>query len=230
MPTPRKPSSGRKRATKSAKPNQAKKAAKKRAAAKKTSAKKATQQQPGVGEQEAAAPPKRDPYPKRLHPPERVLTQWSRRGKAVGEAGYRQRWAAFWKRVVTTLYARADDWKDEDLHLVAEYVRRCRLVELHVEEAELDPYPVNPDSGFKRPHPGWERSLAEAREARAIAVELRLTPRARRVSDIDIPPSDRPTGGRGAAGTSGRAADVGPNGETDGGWIDDQVGPDGDPL
>jgi hypothetical protein len=159
-----------------------------------------------------------------LQPPARVRAQWARRGKTIGDRGYTLRWAQFWKRTVLPL-AERESWRDEDIALVAEYVRRCRLVELHVEEAELDPYPANPDSGFARPHGGWERSLAEAREARAIAVELKLTPRARHAAGIDIPPAGMPGGGHG-----GRpAGDVDYYGET-GAWIDDQVGPDGRPL
>lgn len=164
-------------------------------------------------------------YPKRLHPPPRVKAAWARRGKVIGDRGYTQRWAAFWKRVVLALRER-ESWRDIDVDLVAEYVRRCRLVELHVDEAELDPYPENPDSGFKRPHGGWERSLAEAREARAIAIELKLTPRARHAAGIDIPPAGHNAG----TGTGGRpAGDVDYYGET-AGWVDDQTGPDGSPL
>lgn len=165
-------------------------------------------------------PPKRSTYPERLRPPERVKAQWRATGKAAGDRGYAQRWGAFWKRVVLALRDRPN-WRNQDVDLVAEYVRRCRLVELHVLEAEQDPYPANPDSGFLRPHPGWERSLAEAREARAIAVELKLTPRARHAAGIDVPP---------AGGTGGRpAGDVSHYGET-AGWVDDQTGPDGEPL
>lgn len=168
-------------------------------------------------------PRNRKLYPERLRPPERVRAQWRRRAKAAGERGYSQRWGEFWKRVVLALRDR-ESWRDEDIQIVAEYVRRCRLVELHVEEAEIDPYPVNPDSGFKRPHPGWERSLAEAREARAIAVELKLTPRARHAAGIDIPPAGRPRG-NGAR----PAGDVDYFGET-GGWVDDQQDADGRAL
>lgn len=161
----------------------------------------------------------RERYPERLRPSERVRAQWARRGKVTGEKGYSQRWAKFWERTVVALYAR-ESWRDEDIVFVAEYVRRCRLVELHVEEAEANPYVENNDSGLIRPHGGWERSLAEAREARAIAVELKLPPRARQAAGIDVPP----------AGGGGKAAgDVGADGET-GGWVDDQVGPDGEPL
>ena len=164
----------------------------------------------------------RDRYPEKLRPPERVRAQWRRRAKVTGERGYSQRWAKFWERTVVALRER-DSWRDEDIHLVAEYVRRCRLVELHVEEAELDPYPRNEESGFIRPHGGWERSLAEAREARAIAVELKLTPRARHAAGIDIP-------NPGVNGHGGRPpGDVNHYGET-GAWVDDQVGPDGSPL
>jgi hypothetical protein len=161
----------------------------------------------------------REKYPERFRPPERVRAQWRRRGKETSETGYSQRWAKFWERTVLAL-RESKSWRDEDIVLVAEYVRRCRLVELHVEEAEAKPYVENSDSGLIRPHGGWERSLAEAREARAIAVELKLTPRARQSAGIDVPPT----------GASGRAAgDVGDDGET-GGWVDDQVGPDGSPL
>jgi len=173
-------------------------------------------------------PPNRKRYPEKLRPPERVKAVWSARGRKIKERGYSQRWAKFWERVVMAL--RFDEkgnlsnrWRDEDLHLVAEYVERCRLVELHRFEALTNPYPVNTESGMIRPHGGWERSLAEAREARAIAIELRLTPRARQAAGIDVPdPKD------GVHGRLGRGSDVGPDGET--GWIDDQVGPDGQPL
>jgi hypothetical protein len=60
-------------------------------------------------------------------------------------------------------------------------------VELHGEEAELDPYVTNEDTGVVRAHPGWERALAESREARMIAVELKLTPRARQDAGIEVP-------------------------------------------
>lgn len=166
-------------------------------------------------------PQNRKAYPERLRPPERVKVQWRARGRAIKDRGYNQRWAAFWKRVVLALRER-DSWRAEDIDMVGEYVRRCRLVELHVLEAELDPYPVNPDSGFQRPHPGWERSLAEAREARAIAVELKLTPRARHAAGIDIP--------GGGGGSGGRpAGDVNSSGET-AGWLDDQQDENGEPL
>lgn len=162
----------------------------------------------------------RQAYPERLRPPERVKAQWARRGKETGERGYTQRWAAFWKRTVMALTAR-DSWRDEDIDLVAEYVKRCRLAELHLDEAEAKPYVENLDSGLIRPHGGWERSLAEAREARAIAVELKLTPRARHAAGIDVP---------GPEGAGGRpAGDVDAYGET-GAWKDDQRGPDGEPL
>jgi hypothetical protein len=167
---------------------------------------------------------RRDAYPQKLRPPERVKAQWRRRGKAVEDRGYSQRWAKFWERTVKALTSR-DSWRDEDIALVAEYVRRCRLVELHVEEAEANPYVTNLDSGMVRPHGGWERSLAEAREARAIAVELKLTPRARHAAGIDVPDPGQPPGGSG-----GRPpGDVDTFGET-GAWQDDQVGPDGRPL
>jgi hypothetical protein len=168
-------------------------------------------------------PSNRKAYPEKLRPPERVRASWRRRGQVIGERGYSQRWGDFWKRVVLALRER-DSWRDEDIALVAEYVRRCRLVELHVEEAELDPYPKNEESGFMRPHGGWERSLAEAREARAIAVELKLTPRARHAAGIDVPAAGQ------TSGSGGRpAGDVDHLGET-GAWVDDQVGPDGQPL
>ena len=159
-------------------------------------------------------PPKRDTYPQRLRPPERVRAQWRRRGRAIGERGYSQRWAAFWKRVVLVLQKQGT-WRDHDIELVAGYVKRCRLAELHAEEAELDPYPVNPDSKMLRVHPGWERSLAEAREARQIAGELHLTPRARHAARVDIP-DPTSTGG-----------DDPPRGPA---WSDDQQGPDGAAL
>ena len=157
--------------------------------------------------------------PQRLRPPERVRAQWRRRGKATGERGYAQRWAMFWERTVRVLRGQGT-FKDHDIHLVAEYVRRCRLAELHADEAEVDPYPVNPDSGFQRMHGGWERSLAEAREARAIAVELRLTPRARQAAGIDVPVRDleRKPGGEEDKPVPGSD------------WVDDQVGADGRPL
>lgn len=161
-------------------------------------------------------PSNRARYPEKLRPPERVKAQWRRRGKLTGERGYAQRWAKFWERTVVTLRAR-ESWKDDDVALIAEYVRRCRLVELHVEEAETDPYPVNPDSGFVRPHPGWERSLAESREARAVATELKLTPRARHAAGIDIPNPDQPPRGNTPYGQTAA-------------WVDDQVGPDGRAL
>lgn len=162
-------------------------------------------------------PPNRSTYPQKLRPPARVVAQWSRRGKATGDRGYSRRWSEFWKR--TLLAARSQPrWKDDDVHLVAEYVRRCRLTELHAEEAELDPYPANPDSGFLRPHPGWERSLGEAREARAIAAALELLPSTRRAAGIDVPKIDNPRG-------TAKAAEP-----DDGGWVDNQVGADGQPL
>lgn len=171
-------------------------------------------------------PSKRSTYPEKLRPPERYKARWRERGRVVKDRGYAARWGAFWKRVVLMLRER-ESWRDEDIDLIAQYVERCRLVELHALEAEKNPYPENPDSGFMRPHPGWERSLAEAREARAVAVELKLTPRARHAAGIDIPEPGA-YGGRGGAG--GRpAGDVDFYGET-GGWKDDQVGPDGEPL
>jgi hypothetical protein len=125
-------------------------------------------------------------YPPGLHPPDRVKAQWTRRGRAICERGYSQRWAAFWKRTVLALKEQ-ETWRDHDIHLVGEYVKRCRLVELHGEEAELDPYVTNEDTGVVRAHPGWERALAESREARMIAVELKLTPRARQDAGIEVP-------------------------------------------
>lgn len=163
-------------------------------------------------------PPNRVKYPQRLRPPARVQTQWARRGKATGDRGYSLRWGNFWKRAVLAAHAQPG-WKDGDLYLVAEYVRRCRLTELHVEEAELDPYPANPDSGFLRPHPGWERSLGEAREARAIAAALGLLPSTRRAAGIDVPKIDNP---RGKASKTE---------QQDGGeWVDNQVDSSGKPL
>jgi hypothetical protein len=161
-------------------------------------------------------PRDRETYPQKLRPPARVTAQWSRRGKVTGDRGYARRWAEFWKR--TLLAARKQPgWKDTDIHLVGEYVRRCRLAELHVEEAEVDPYPANPDSGFLRPHPGWERSLGEAREARAVAAALGLLPSTRRAAGIDVPKIDNP-----------RDARV--DQEDGGGWVDNQVTADGKPL
>lgn len=160
-------------------------------------------------------PRDRRSYPQRLRPPVRILNQWRRRARATGDRGYTRRWSEFWKRVACTAHKRPG-WKDTDLHLVAEYVRRCRLAELHVEEAERDPYPANPDSGFLRPHPGWERSLAEAREARAIALQLALPPATRRAAGIDVPKIDNPR--------------EKPRSEAEEGWVDTQVGPDGQPL
>jgi hypothetical protein len=162
-------------------------------------------------------PRDRETYPQKLRPPPRVTAQWSRRGKVTGDRGYTRRWTEFWKR--TLLAARKQPgWKDTDVHLVAEYVRRCRLAELHVEEAELDPYPANPDSGFLRPHPGWERSLGEAREARAVAAALGLLPSTRRAAGIDVPKIDNPRDGK--RDDDGDA----------GGWVDNQVTADGKPL
>lgn len=168
-------------------------------------------------------PSKREAYPQKLRPPDRVRAQWARRAKAIGERGYSQRWSKFWERTVKALRER-ESWRDEDIALVAEYVQRCRLAELHLAEAELNPYVTNLDSGLIRPHGGWERSLAEAREARAVAVELKLTPRARHAAGIDVP---GPDSGGGAGGRP--AGDVDHYGET-GAWVDDQVGPDGQPL
>lgn len=163
-------------------------------------------------------PRDRDSYPERLRPPARVKAQWARRAKVIGERGYTARWSSFWKR--TVLAARKQPtWKDEDVRLVADYVLRCRLTELHADEAELDPYPANPDSGFVRPHPGWERSLGESREARAIAAALGLLPSTRRAAGIDVPRIDNPRG------TSKKDAE--PEG---GGWVDNQVTADGEPL
>lgn len=163
-------------------------------------------------------PPNRAQYPQRLRPPARVTAQWARRGKATGERGYTRRWGEFWKR--TVIAARAQpQWKDDDLQLVAEYVRRCRLTELHAEEAELEPYPANPDSGFVRPHPGWERSLGESREARAIAAALGLLPSTRQAAGIDVPRIDNPR-----AKTDDSAQSDG------GGWVDNQVDASGKPL
>jgi hypothetical protein len=162
-------------------------------------------------------PPNRATYPQRLRPPARVLAQWGRRGKATGDRGYARRWAEFWKKTVLAAQQQPG-WKDDDLHLVAEYVRRCRLTELHAEEAELDPYPANPDSGFVRPHPGWERSLGEAREARATAAALGLLPSTRVAAGIDVPKIDNPRGTGGAESEAG------------GGWVDNQVDAGGKPL
>lgn len=162
-------------------------------------------------------PRNRDTYPDALRPPARVKAQWARRGKATGDKGYTLRWSGFWKRTVLAA-RRQPGWKDSDVRLVAEYVLRCRLAELHVEEAELDPYPANPDSGFLRPHPGWERSLGEAREARAVAAALGLLPSTRRAAGIDVPTIDNP-----------RGAKQEPQVEN-GGWVDNQVGADGQPL
>ncbi len=157
-------------------------------------------------------------YPQRLRPPARVVARWSRCGKAAGDRGHTRRWSEFWKRTVRAA-RKQPGWKDSDLHLVAEYVRRCRLAELHVEEAESDPYPSNPDSGLIRPHPGWERSLGEAREARAIAATLGLLPSTRRTAGIDVPKIDNPKG----------PANAGDE-ETGGGWVDNQVDADGQSL
>jgi hypothetical protein len=125
-------------------------------------------------------------YPEKLRPPARVTAMWARRGRGIADRGYQQRWAAFWKRTVLVLKDQ-ETWRDHDIHLVGEYVNRCRLVELHLGEAEESPYVTNSDTGVVRAHPGWERALAESREARAIAVELKLTPRAREKAGIEIP-------------------------------------------
>lgn len=159
----------------------------------------------------AAKRREREEYPVKLHPPARVKAHWARRGRSTGEKGYAQRWAGFWKRTVLALRDQ-ESWRDHDIHLVGEYVKRCRLVELHGEEAELDPYVTNTETGVVRAHPGWERALAESREARMLAVELKLTPRARADAGIEVP--DLP----GAAGKDGVA------------WVDDQVDADGRTL
>ncbi len=165
----------------------------------------------------AAKQAQRDAYPQRWRPSQRVIAQWNRRGRATGEKGYTRRWSEFWRRVVTHL-AKRDGWDDIDLYLVEQYVKRCRLVELHGEEAELKPYASNLDTGVIRAHPGWERALAEAREARSIAKDLRLTPEERRGAGIDVPRIDRP---------KNSGAEDEPAG---GGWTDNQRGQDGESL
>jgi phage terminase small subunit len=121
-----------------------------------------------------------------------------------------QLWSAFWGKVIRAVAA-LGDWEDNDLTLVREYVRRCRLARFHLAQAEEYPYSTS-DTGYVSAHPGFAQSRADAKEARQLAVELGLTPAARRRAGVEVP--------------VGHNASL----ETPETPADDQIGPDGKPL
>lgn len=142
---------------------------------------------------------------KPLRPGPKTKAAWKREGQRREDPGYAARWTAFWSRTVKAVAALGSSVNVADMFWVEEYVRRCRLAELHEYEAIQDPYQTY-ESGYVAAHPGFAQSRAEAKFARILASDLGLTPTARREAGLEVP---RP-----------HAA----------GWVDDQTGADGQPL
>lgn len=117
-----------------------------------------------------------------------VRKEWQKEGQRREDPGYAARWSAFWGRVVRTVAA-CGSVGDIDVHWVEEYIRRCRLAELHRYEAETEPYQTY-ESGYVAAHPGFAQSRAEAKLARALAADLGITPTTRRESGVEVPRPD----------------------------------------
>lgn len=150
----------------------------------------------------------RNQLKKAYQPSTKTREEWKREGQRRSDSGYTQRWMAFWGRTVRAV-ALLGNVGTTELHWIDEYVRRTRLSELHRHEAEKEPYQVYPDSGYVAAHPGFAQSRSEAKAARELAADLGLTPSKRRAAGIEVPRPD-------TAATQG--------------YLDDQTGPDGEPL
>lgn len=140
----------------------------------------------------------------------------------VNEVGYARRWRLKWKEKIRILAAKQGSWSDLDLEGLDEYIRHLRFAELHRLYAQDDPY-YTTKSGQIREHPGWKRSDAEMRRARECAVLLGLT--------HDITPAPKRGPDRQPRRTPTMPSALEQEAEQlDDGIIDNQVGPDGEPL
>lgn len=160
--------------------------------------------------------PVRRNLPDRLQPPSGIKEEWKAAGQILGDRGYSLRWGSFWGKVIRALLKKGPIG-DEELEGVIEYVRRCRLSEFHLRSAELNPYSTT-EQGVTHPHPGFAQSRAESKEARAWAMRLGLL--VDRQGVLFVP-------GGGAAEYEEPEPDPG---AVPAGYIQDQVGPDGEVL
>lgn len=149
---------------------------------------------------------------RRLQPPDLVVDSWVIAGENLGQPDYVKRWRKKWEKVVRRVGAMQNSWRGVDLELVDVYVRHLRLAELHRLYAEMTPYITSKDTGMVRQHPGWERSHIEERLAREAAVDLGF------VEAHSAPPQQ------------GGSDDGDQEPGDGGGFVDDQLGPDGKPL
>jgi hypothetical protein len=144
-----------------------------------------------------------------------VRDEWEDAEKnLVTERGYANRWLKFWRDNVRVVAARAGSWGQVDIVKYEAFIRHSRLAELHRLFAQDNPY-FTTESGAIRSHPGWKNAKSAQREADALAIELGLK----------VVPTKRATsnGAQVPSSLEREADEVG-------GIVDDQVGPDGQPL
>jgi hypothetical protein len=138
--------------------------------------------------------------------PAQLRKEMATEAQRRGDTGYSNRWAVTWGKTIRYL-ASYGDLTTLDLPRVVEYIQRKRFEELHLLEAEANPYQTY-DSGYVQVHPGFSQARAEAAAARQVLAEIREDV-AKRSRVPDDPDDD------------GDAADKA---------FDDQVGPDGERL
>jgi hypothetical protein len=144
----------------------------------------------------------------RLRPPPRTIALWEETAVLDEPDEYVRRWTKFWLRVVRILAAQAGNFGSVDIEGVEEYVQHRRLAELHRAYAEFDPYQTTVQGSIK-PHPGWYQSQVSAKSARQVGIRLGLFGR---------DPDAQDGGGRSEPE------------DDDYEVLDDQLGPDGNPL
>lgn len=115
----------------------------------------------------------------------KTKAEWKRESQRREDPGYSARWSVFWINTVRAVAALGRIGATE-LTYIDEYVRRVRLAEVHLYEAQQNPY-AEYNSGYVAVHPGFGQARAEVKLANAIAKDLGLTPAIRRAAGIDTP-------------------------------------------
>jgi phage terminase small subunit len=125
-------------------------------------------------------------------PSTQVRAAWRDAAKKAGAnpqaaRAYVNRWLTLWKRVLDAAREH-ETWSEDHIWLVADFVESRRLAHEHQAAADnAGRYQKHIDSGRYFAHPALDKARDARREAREIAAELLLTPKALRDAGLDDP-------------------------------------------
>src|SRR5438128_352616 len=129
--------------------------------------------------------PRSDRYPIRLLPSKELRRAWRDSARADGSSGsdvraYEVRWLTLWKRTLDVVREH-DTWNEDQLWLIQDFVEARRLAYEHQLEADSEGrFQRNGDSGRYFAHPALDKARDARRDARDIAADLLMTPKALR--------------------------------------------------